>query len=471
MSNKQANIQLKVEKFRSIAEADIKLNDITLLSGTNGCGKSTLSRLLYYTVYYINNYEQLADELLYKLSRDYSQYLLDLYQSIQNRLGRHEKLIKIKDFPAYERLRKTTSRFWLLGEEYSTAPLKEDFLEVLNVCVNAYNSNDLEPSESDRQQLARFLKKNIENNTAFISGLKQLENSITDLYLQDDIVRESRPTELVIEQIKNSFDNKTLPQFFHINEWGESIVQCDNNSINDFLGVLRSLKKVVYIDTPMIMSMEYNSIRRKPFVYQTHWDALMELLYDKSVDEKENELTQELATIVGGNIKIKEREGGFVRTSDLRFVSADNEFDINIKEAATGIKSLLILQRLLQIDYLDEFTLLIIDEPEAHLHPQWIVEYAKIVVELNKRKGVMFLIASHSTDFVQALSLYGDHEKMLDGDNPQMHFYLAEASQDNTFTFKNCRGDIEPIFKTFNKSYDIMFDHVKNMSVKDEDNE
>ena len=35
---------------------------------------------------------------------------------------------------------------------------------------------------------------------------------------------------------------------------------------------------------------------------------------------------------------------------------------------------------------------MIIDEPEAHLHPQWIVEYARLIVLLHKKLVLNFLL-------------------------------------------------------------------------------
>ena len=39
-------IKLHVKNFRAIHEASIKINGITVVAGLNGCGKSTLSKLL-----------------------------------------------------------------------------------------------------------------------------------------------------------------------------------------------------------------------------------------------------------------------------------------------------------------------------------------------------------------------------------------------------------------------------------------
>ena len=42
------NTEIKIKDFRTIHKADIVLNGITVIAGVNGCGKSSLSKMLYY---------------------------------------------------------------------------------------------------------------------------------------------------------------------------------------------------------------------------------------------------------------------------------------------------------------------------------------------------------------------------------------------------------------------------------------
>lgn len=45
-----SKLSLHVKDFRAIAEATIELDGITVISGINSAGKSTLSKFLYYVV-------------------------------------------------------------------------------------------------------------------------------------------------------------------------------------------------------------------------------------------------------------------------------------------------------------------------------------------------------------------------------------------------------------------------------------
>lgn len=119
---------------------------------------------------------------------------------------------------------------------------------------------------------------------------------------------------------------------------------------------------------------------------------------------------------------------------------------------ATGLKSFSILQLLYQQNYLNDKTLLIIDEPEAHLHPQWIVEYAKLIVLLHKEFGVKFLISSHHPQMISSIKYIAEKEKV----DEKVNFNLGEKAEEYTYNFKNHHTDIEPIFASFNIAFDKM---------------
>ena len=96
---------------------------------------------------------------------------------------------------------------------------------------------------------------------------------------------------------------------------------------------------------------------------------------------------------------------------------------------------------------------MIIDEPEAHLHPQWIVEFARLLVLLNKEIGLKIMVASHDPDMVSAIRYVSEAEGTLDNTN----FYIAEQNGNSqTYTYKDLGNDIEPIFVSFNKSYELI---------------
>jgi predicted ATPase len=113
---------------------------------------------------------------------------------------------------------------------------------------------------------------------------------------------------------------------------------------------------------------------------------------------------------------------------------------IELEQTATGIKYFGIFQVLSQNNYLNENTVLVLDEPEVHLHPKWQLEMAKIIVELVE-KGVKIVVNSHSPYMIDALKYYADKEKINN------NFYLAEKNKDETSSISDVTMDISPIFE------------------------
>lgn len=112
--------------------------------------------------------------------------------------------------------------------------------------------------------------------------------------------------------------------------------------------------------------------------------------------------------------------GEFVKGEDgiYRYQREGQEFDLN--DVATGIKAFGILQVLIKNNRLNNHTLLILDEPEVHLHPKWQLKMAELIVSLVKN-GVKIVVNSHSPYMIEALQRYGKQE------NINSNFYFAEG--------------------------------------------
>lgn len=165
--------------------------------------------------------------------------------------------------------------------------------------------------------------------------------------------------------------------------------------------------------------------------------------YDLSSPKKKT-MEAYIRSIIGGNINVQK---GRFNDDELHYVREADGLNIDIKDTATGLKSFAYILRLLENGYLDDKTLLIIDEPEAHLHPQWVVEFARVLVRLHAILGVKVLINSHNPDMVAAIQSIAAKEKVLDNTT----FYLAEKQKNTTqYNFRNLGHEIDEIFTSFN---------------------
>mgnify|MGYP000352707973 CR=1 FL=1 len=115
---------------------------------------------------------------------------------------------------------------------------------------------------------------------------------------------------------------------------------------------------------------------------------------------------------------------------------------ININNLSTGLKAFVILKILLERNILKEKDVLILDEPEIHLHPKWQMQYAQIIVLLQKFFDLSIIVTTHSADFLAAIEYYAKKYKNID----KCKFYLAK-NEDNFNTFIDVTNETEKIYK------------------------
>lgn len=89
---------------------------------------------------------------------------------------------------------------------------------------------------------------------------------------------------------------------------------------------------------------------------------------------------------------------------------------------STGLKSFVILRTLLQNGSLDENGTIILDEPEIHLHLEWQLKFAEIIVLIQKEFKINILLNTHSPYFLNAIEVYAGKYGIVD----KCRYYLAE---------------------------------------------
>ncbi len=165
------------------------------------------------------------------------------------------------------------------------------------------------------------------------------------------------------------------------------------------------------------------------------WD-----LYDKLISsniyprvKKQKDINSIIEEIINGKFVVEKNKNVFYYKNINGKIKSISMFN-----TAMGIKSFGIMQLLNENRYLHPKYILLLDEPEVHLHPKWQIEYAKLIVELVK-KGIKVLITSHSPFFIEAIeNLYKD-----------TNFYLAKDGM-----IKECRTD--EIYDVLAQSIDIL---------------
>lgn len=439
-------IKLTIKDFRAIKEADIKLNGITVVSGVNGSGKSTLSKFLYYTFKLANTYDKVALQYLKDILSDEYYFLSILEREVLTARNDNNSSAESKRSRQFRTTRISLDK-------------KDEIIESIRILANAYidikDSNLIRKENASR--LLNVLKDTLnikeKSNNDFESLINQL---CAEMKMHFDFTEDminARPASILRSELENSFNESKLPGKYEIKEYDVPVIS--NNS--DFVPLIHSVQNVSYIDTPMMIGIysENNywdnlnfELRKKGSKSIVYNNQINDLIH-KEILKGESEYDDDINSIQDELFLFKQDDGSVY----------------NLLECATGVKSFSILQLLLKNGFLTKNTLLIIDEPEAHLHPQWIVEYARIIVLLNKQIGVKFFIASHSPDMISAIKYISEKEQTTQN----LEYYLAEQTKENPylFNYKSLGTNIDPIFESFN----IALDRINQYGISNEHND
>lgn len=446
-------MNLTVSKFRAINKADIKLNGITVVTGENGCGKTTLSRLLYVTIKTSRNFDEIVRRDLNRRLREILRALTDLMQDF----ARIERISSPDNSKEYS-IRRVSYRSLLIknDDDSDLSQYEEKIYSYINTIqdgINDYLSEKTAPNakrsrqpliEKRLQRIQQILQTLLNDDNPnkgekgkmddVFSLLDKLKISIHQSFAAAMCTLESRNNNVFISELYRHFGDDLKKQF-NIIEFGVPITDWEHQK----LLMTHGIQDCVYIDTPMaIMSDSYTD--------NEYWEDLISVLQAPALAFPLDRQLNLVNKIISGEVSYSSD------TIDDDFIYKRNDGAVfNLNDCATGIKSFGILQILLNNGRLNKNTILIIDEPEAHLHPQWIVEYARLIVLLNKQLGVKFFIASHNPDMVSAIKYIAQKEKVADS----LNFYLAHKLP-NTYSYYyiDLQRNIDPIFESFNIALD-----------------
>lgn len=436
-------LHVHIENYKAIKSADIELADLTVLAGVNASGKSTIARLFHRLVCIEANYERYAAEMVIgDFIRQVIDPLAKAVQSADYRLSRRIKAIELKVFERISKEGSQTKIFsqavkflsdafedlWLLSSVQDIFTDKR-LLEALDRCEGMASSKSELVSEVGVQTwVARSLSQCEDRYKVFASRgemsslLFFLKNFSSDFF---DPISVVFPTKMQAPVLR--FVDGDVPIL-------------DTKNIQQQFKPIFTPHQSLYIAKPSV---------DLPIV-SAESVTLNGIKYDRSFQDFKS-----------SNLRIEELMGGILETpqdlddgvaGDQWLFSFSNNQKIPLSQCADGMKSMASILMLDKCGLLQSDSLLIIDEPEVHLHPQWVVEMARVLVYLAKSRKVRVFVTTHSPDMVHALRDFAEN----DGLASNTRFYLAkeDEGQKGQFKYESLGMNIGPIFTAFNKAKD-----------------
>jgi predicted ATPase len=418
-----SNYTFKLSNYHAIENAEIILEGITVLSGENGSGKSTISRWLYYLVRGTNEYEAFVEK-----------EAMSEIRSLLDSLRRASMILDYDNAIRPTQTRQVLNEIWSNGiEAYQDKfnSVVDSFIDMLFESLSSRKSISI-----PLRRLSSIFQLEFEQNDSIDRILEIISNKLRDDY-QEIMLR-------VIEQRKRRDIQSFSKIIRNISNPGDGWP----NELSLYEDQIPLVSKREFREPMMLNRAIYYGTQRtiNSFDFDSEFDRLLRKpLYE--MPKQLGLLKMRIQNVINGTVSYEDESSLLMDEPGLYYHRKTDNLRIPLKQAATGITSFAYLLQLLNNGYLQKDTLLIIDEPEAHLHPQWIVEYAKLLVLLNKKIGMKILVSSHNPDMVSAIQSISRKEAVLNS----VHFYVAKKQINATrYSFKHLGTEIGEIFESFN---------------------
>ncbi len=258
---------------------------------------------------------------------------------------------------------------------------------------------------------------------------------------------------LVVEKyFKTEFCNQFL-SLSKKHETDEKKVEVDN--------YIDIQKECFYIDNPFVLDNLDNIFKFKGRVQVNITDFVLDNFeVFGHLDFLENKLNKSLSRATTGDLindallteRLDEFKNKLVQLTQGDFLEKDNKFvflestsnqEIELENLSTGIKALAIILKLIENHDISDNSMIVLDEPEIHLHPKWQIIFAEMLVLLQKEFNLNIVLTSHSPYFISAIEAYSAKHEIAN----KCKYYLSDLNEENMAVFEDVTRNTDKIYK------------------------
>lgn len=438
-------MRIHMHNIGKIHKADIITDGITVIVGGNDTGKSTIGRSLFMyceSLRGIDTYIELdrINNVSQKLKA--SSETFDLYCKNISNSKRRKKVEAVKDLRSKyavkivsegpERIRELLNSYCLEHASFYKLATTDDDISIyiekwISDTEKSVNAS-FETSDNDlgKRRVTEAIDQYFDSQ--IIRIVDDVEESEEFSYIEvfDDNISEANKIEFKRNKKAGKDVCSNLERRFAVSL---PAVYIENPRILDTIQLLTLNKELIsyYLKDlltpePNLHHMVYRHKNPKTYAFKKHYESMDD---DNTAIQREQQerlledLEEKISTIVGGRIEFNTPKG-------LVFKIDNKPRTIEISNLSTGIKSLSLLEFALEYGCIEEGSVLILDEPEINLHPEWQIKYAEVLIELQKLMNLHVVITTHSPYFMEALEYYAKSKGLRD----KFHCYLAEYEYD-----------------------------------------
>ena len=476
-------MNINLENIGVIKNSNIQLDGLTVITGDNSSGKTTVGKAIYSLIdavsdigtkvrrdkcNYICKSLLRVRESLNLLSAYYNYYFKRIRSSEKDLLDQSNIFFLIKDYSQIRIMSRLRQYEQII--DFATALKKEleNFDTVHFIISNPYFDGFkkiyLKRLYLDEDNYQNAFDNEIQEAIILLSKMfRKINSDPGDVDYTRSSINETLRVEFAeqIQPVKYNDVNSKITLSDNGNRYFS--IKITNNNIekddSPFYASGIDIKKSYFIDNPFVLdSPSY----RKNIYYSHDEEDLNSILNAEEILPHEAKLNKVLKNNILSSVyekMIKEMDNSIIRKKINQVMSGSFEFtdegefyvkdgkQLNITNLATGSKMFAIIKLLIDKGEIDDTTLLVLDEPEAHLHPNWQNKFAEIIVLIVKELGTRVLLTSHSPNFVLAIDAYMRKYDIQDITN----FYQTNSIDGYFVEYKNVNDDIGLIYDDFAK--------------------
>jgi hypothetical protein len=405
------NFEFTIKKLGNIDEANLTVKPFTVIAGENGSGKTFATKCLYC--------------VLDALNQDHVSYAIESKISLMlNAANEFEEVIKRpsyadNDFIKYIKLTVIPYLQKILLQYESNPFTLQVFPENEVLAELTLHWNKVSNYVSKTKNVKKYLTVNVHLDN-LQTAFEEIKNRITNC--TSTVVAGIENT--LSENIKTNFQvtdyslliNNTAPTNkakITIDTIGNITMSQSNDLSFSFthqgIEKIQNLRHIVYVDSPAYLKirkgLQKRGLASRLFQFEDKQKYLSG--YPQYIDKLYDFIDMEYigqADFLNLSTEIQELTHGQFRVAksgDIVFETSQGK-NIPLSLTAMGISNIGLLELLIRNNVINKGSFLIIDEPEAHLHPKWQVFLVKLLYQIAKA-GANIIIATHSIDIIKAI--------------------------------------------------------------------
>lgn len=465
----EVEMEIRLNNIGIVRDSTIKLDGLTVITGDNNSGKTTVGKALYSLL-------DAVTDIRLKNQRDRITFIkrilrrtrdsIDILRFISPAIRRKV----FQDYPAMEAF--LFMRFY--GNDYDGMDY-ENFTKDLYKDLKKIKTNDF---------FAEIFSKSRYVDSDELESIKELSRLQIDDAISrfDKLFAELNKDETLFNYTRDCIDQTLQVEFSNQiqpirKKVDESHIQIYNENISYFdIGIKENrieknenkyfssnpFENVFFIDDPFVLdgtisdnrNMEYvedydsfiddsrfNSHNKKLRAYLNRIDNIS-FLEKTAIEERYTSIIEKINAILPGSFVFSEKGDFYI----------DKGKKLRVSNLATGSKMISILKILLGKGALNDKTMLILDEPEAHLHPSWQNLFAEMIAILVKELKVTVLLTTHSSNFMLALDAFMRKYELYE----VSHFYQTKKTKSGFVDYECVDDNMDVIYQDFLKYFSEM---------------